>query len=350
MATQFRSKGKGRERKVYPIAKKRSPYGINRELAAKDVQKLREDGKKARLIETNTRLGLYAPFVSTLTNVGSAAPSIPQSTATSPNQVEAPPVPENITPPTPENRNFMVSKDKADAILTSIGILNDKGNLNELKKNYNHWFRDGIVKINVQDGKAELTALDSDIVAAIQERFFVDIPDGLYTIKQAHDGTPKIVPVDDYDSKTANLKFPMMDYDKNAAVLSIPDAKVKEFVSIFNESAKDSEIIKFRSINGKDGMDIIKRTTDGDYNKTETVVYHYDGTAIPDNISCTVSREYLASTIDTMFGRSRVNNPKGINDFNLKIKSDYPVEIQFTGQDKRGESTGYRGLLAPRME
>ena len=350
MATQFRSKGKGKERKVYPIGKKKTPYGINRELAAKDVQRLREEGKRARLIETNTRLDLYAPFESTLPNPESAAPSVTQSTATSPNQVEAPPVPENITPPTPENRDFMVSKDKADAILTSIGILNDKGNLNELKRNYDKWFRNGIVKINVQDGKAELTTLDNNRVAAIQERFFVDIPDGLYTIAQARDGTPKIVPMDDYDSKTANLKFPKMEYDKDAAVLSIPNAKLKEFVSIFNESAKDSEVIKFRSKNGKDGMDIIKKTTDGDYNTTETVIYHYDGSAIPDNISCIVSREYLASTIDTMLGRSRVNNPKGITDFNLKVKSDYPVEIQFTGQDKKGELTGYIGLLAPRIE
>ena len=62
--TEFRSKGKGKERKVYPV--KKQPYGISRELAYKDVQELREKGKKARLIETNKRLDLYAPYESDL--------------------------------------------------------------------------------------------------------------------------------------------------------------------------------------------------------------------------------------------------------------------------------------------
>jgi hypothetical protein len=59
--TEFRSKGKGNERKVYPVGKKQ-PFGITKDLAYKDVAALRERGKKARLIETNRRLSLYAPY------------------------------------------------------------------------------------------------------------------------------------------------------------------------------------------------------------------------------------------------------------------------------------------------
>ena len=85
--TEFRSKGKGKERKVYPV-KKRQPYGISRELAYKDVQALREKGKKARLIETNKRLVLYAPYESDLPT---PVPVLPEPTKEIP---ENNPVPE----------------------------------------------------------------------------------------------------------------------------------------------------------------------------------------------------------------------------------------------------------------
>lgn len=40
----------------------RKPYGIERPIAFEDVQKLREEGKKARLVETNRKHKLYAPY------------------------------------------------------------------------------------------------------------------------------------------------------------------------------------------------------------------------------------------------------------------------------------------------
>ena len=63
--TQFRSKGKGKDRKAYPV-NPRKPYGISREAAYEDVQAMRAQGQKARLIETNRRLDLYAPYESVL--------------------------------------------------------------------------------------------------------------------------------------------------------------------------------------------------------------------------------------------------------------------------------------------
>jgi len=346
MATTFRSKGKGKDRRVYPIGKKK-PYGISRPLAAEDIRKLRDEGKRARLIETNKRLDLYAPYVSALQDQPMISAPVPAPVPVK--QPEPMAGPQVIELPAPENTNFQISKDKADAILTSIGVLNDKGNLNELRKNYNQWFRDGLLKITVQDGRAELFAVDQSRVAAIQERFFVNIPNGVYTIDSSRDGSLRIVP-SYLVSKTPDMKFPKMEYDRNAAVLSIPNGKLKEFISIFNEAAKDSEIIKFRSRKGADGMDLIKRTKNEDGEKVESVVYHYDGTGIPDDINCVLSREYIASTIDIMFGRSRVKKPQGITDFTMKVKSDYPLEIQFTGQDKKGDMTGYTGLVAPRVE
>ncbi|MGP6220974.1 hypothetical protein [Caldiplasma sukawensis] len=57
---EFRTKGKGKDRVVYPISKK--PYGVPRELALEEVEALRKRGLRARLIETNRRLDLYAAY------------------------------------------------------------------------------------------------------------------------------------------------------------------------------------------------------------------------------------------------------------------------------------------------
>ena len=59
--TEFRTKGKGKDRQVYPI-KKRQPFGVTRKLAYEDVLALRKEGKRARLIKTNKKLDLYAPY------------------------------------------------------------------------------------------------------------------------------------------------------------------------------------------------------------------------------------------------------------------------------------------------
>lgn len=58
--TEFRSKGKGKDRKVYPM--KRQPYGVSRKLALEEVQALRQGGKRARLIKTSQTRDLYAPY------------------------------------------------------------------------------------------------------------------------------------------------------------------------------------------------------------------------------------------------------------------------------------------------
>ena len=62
---EFRTKGKGKDRVVYPI-RSRTPYGENKDLAKEQVEKLRSEGVRSRLIETNWRRKLYAPYVSAL--------------------------------------------------------------------------------------------------------------------------------------------------------------------------------------------------------------------------------------------------------------------------------------------
>lgn len=64
MAKAFRTKGKGRDRKIYPI--RGEPFGVSRTVAVKDVEFLRGSGRRARLIKTNRRLSLYSPYLSAL--------------------------------------------------------------------------------------------------------------------------------------------------------------------------------------------------------------------------------------------------------------------------------------------
>ncbi|MEM3191603.1 MAG: hypothetical protein QW292_05810 [Candidatus Parvarchaeota archaeon] len=60
---EFRTKGRGKDRTVYPL---RKPYGESRAEAEKTVQEMREQGYRMRLIETNRKRKLYAPYESIL--------------------------------------------------------------------------------------------------------------------------------------------------------------------------------------------------------------------------------------------------------------------------------------------
>ena len=121
--TEFRTKGKGKERKVYPV-KKRQPFGVTRNLAYDEVQALREQGKRARLIETNTRLELYAPYESAL----------PGTAASSTSAIREPPNPvtedsgakHETVEHTPHIGTISREKDQA---LKLIGLLNEDGKL-----------------------------------------------------------------------------------------------------------------------------------------------------------------------------------------------------------------------------
>ena len=50
----------------YKTNNAKKPFGVSRELAAEEVQAMRKNGYKARLIKTNRRLDLYAPYESVL--------------------------------------------------------------------------------------------------------------------------------------------------------------------------------------------------------------------------------------------------------------------------------------------
>ena len=218
-----------------------------------------------------------------------------------------------------------------------------------MEKNYNQWFSEGNVVITVQDGRTELLAIDESRVGLIDERFFTSLPNGKYTLKNDHDGNPSIVPFDPYNSKIPSLKMPNLEYTNDVAVLGISNRQIKDFVTSLNEAAKKSEVIRFESVKGGNGLDVTAKFRDEDNNDTYQTIYHTDQ-KVPEYLRCTVGSDYLTSAISTMLGRQRERKFNGINDFMLKIKSDYPVEISFSTEDAKGDQIGYRSLIAPRIE
>lgn len=136
--TQFRSKGTGKNRKTYPI-RDRKPYGVTRQLAYEDVISLRKKGMRARLIKTNKKLDLYAPYESVIQEPNQ--PPNPETTPVTINEVDTairelttvlPP--KEFDPPTIYSQNgktFVVSVDNAHVMMvyaTLEGTTNNEQN------------------------------------------------------------------------------------------------------------------------------------------------------------------------------------------------------------------------------
>ena len=156
--TEFRSKGKGKDRQVYPI-KKRQPFGVTRNVAYDDVMALRRQGKRARLIETNTRLDLYAPYESVIPSPTVSAPSAQKA-----NEPSSPDVTSHIGTITQE-------KDQA---LKLIGLLNENGKLQMSNEQIRDFFIDA--RLSVENGEMHYTSVDPSHIMMIEEILPTSLP------------------------------------------------------------------------------------------------------------------------------------------------------------------------------
>ena len=332
--TEFRSKGKGKERKVYPV--KRQPYGISRELAYKDVQELREKGKRARLIETNKRLDLYAPYESDL-----PTPDIPVPQNTPMEMQENNPVPEYKAEPEqksePPMQSMAIPERKAQPILESLGILNDKGKINLTKRVFQDYLESGDGIIRVEGGRLEFMALDHSRVSLVQKRTFTTLPDGEYVIKGGVNG-PVIETATPKDVAGFRMKMPNLDYEKQRSTyLNLGPEQLKEFLRAVDRAAKSGENLKFKAT-GREGLDVMAK---------KEVLYHYDG-KVDYELVAIYDSEYLSSLIKIVVGNKEYRNPKDIS-LTLSMRNDYPLKINYS-MDGKTEPVETIGLIAPRME
>ena len=165
--TEFRKrKDDGR---VFPI-QKRKPYGISRQLAYEDVQVFRKEGKKARLIKTNNKLDLYAPYISDI-------PDAPETHTKEPEKEE------KIS-----GFRKVIGGQRID-LREQLALVsgNGKSNMNnaELKEYFSN---DSRIKATIKDGKLTFLSVDPAHISMIMETMDTDLPDGfLYPVTYGKD-------------------------------------------------------------------------------------------------------------------------------------------------------------------
>ena len=389
--TEFRTKGKGKERQVYPI-QKRKPFGIPRKLAYEEVMALRKQGKKARLIKTNQRLDLYAPYEGIIPDEPASQPQTSVATEerkfssyeeienafgmnTSDAQAWADVHPDRLTGKLREEverfdgnaseKNQTGSRevsfgDRVD-VRELLGIDNSKGKLNlnndDLKMFYG---KDSQMKITADNGKLTLLSVDPSHVAMIQETMETDLPNGyLEPVYYGKDFTTEWM--NSTPAGSGNVRYPKVDYDKDSWTVRLEGNQLRSLLNMLQKSKED--IVKFRleGDSKKASVQILNMISDieSPRPKEELVesVSAVSNRPFIDNKptgwdtseKAVFATEYLRSTIRTMLGRNEFQNPK-VSVLTMRLKPDYPIEMETRRIGPNGEHIEVKGIVAPRME
>ena len=291
--TEFRTKGKGKERQVYPMKKKQA-YGVTRNLAYEDVLSLRSQGKKARLIQTNKRLDLYAPYESVISSDSvpdthtpepkqSSQPGIPvtiNEVDTAIKEIELALPPKDFAPPTVYSRGdktYIVSVDNAHIMMLYASI---NGTTSKEQ--------------NPIGTKVRIPALD-----------YGDSNSGSFFL--------------DHEQQKTFLKDLRSNKDAKDVVLYKPSGSHEIFMFIRAENWETKELyvsgqpIKIMNQNGT----------------TEELLVH-------------LPPDYVKRALKALNMINKTNNVKGMR---IRFRSDYPLDIS-TGK----QGMEYTAIIAPRME
>lgn len=337
--TEFRTKGKGKERKVYPV--KKQAYGISRELAYKDVTALRDEGKKARLIRTNRKLDLYAPYVSDLpgsnvtpnSNTSANPGNVPQNTpAVEPAQPLA---------VTQTKEGMSIQEDYAKHILNSLGILNNDGKSDLKKSVFNDYITSGLNLMKVQGRMFDFTAIDYARTSIVTKKGYAGVPDGDYIIKEGSNG-PEIVAVDEYRAPKLP-KLSGLDYTGDmTAQANLNPQQTRDFIKAIQKAETLGENVRFQG-NNQGGIDIIAGNKE--------TIFHIDGTDDKkvSAMRASYSPELLTNLLKMMIGNKSYRNPNAIH-MKVTMKTDYPMSLDCSEYVGVRSDVHVTGLLAPRME
>lgn len=387
--TDFRTKGKGRERQVYPIGK-RKPFGVSRELALEDVQALRKEGKRARLIRTNRKLDLYAPYESILPESSNAQPSPENSSedrkfrsyeeieraygmTRSDAQAWADVHPDlligslrdeverfNGTKNSSQDSGKISYGDRVD-IREVLGIDNSRGKLNLNAEDLKMFYGSGSsMKISADDGRLTFISMDPGHVAMIRETMETDLPNGyLDPLKYGKEFSAEWV--NSPPKSTGNVRWPNVDYESDSWTARLEGDQLRSLLNLLQKSKEDTVTFRLDGDTEKASVRILNRIPDPESARSreelvETVsaassrpVLENRPTGWDTSEKVTLSTEYLRSTIRTMLGRKEFLNP-GKAVLTLHLKRDYPVEIDTRRIGPKGEHIEISGIIAPRME
>ena len=389
--TEFRTKGKGKDRQVYPIRKKQ-PFGVPRKLAYEEVMALRQQGKKARLIKTNQRLDLYAPYEGILpdgTDTISQPGAIPGDRkfssydeieralgmTTSDAQAWADAHPDRLTgklreevdrfngkiTETSKAGSGNISPGDAVNVRELLGIDNSRGKLNLNSDDLKMFYGQGsYMKIMADNGKLTLLSIDPAHVAMIQETMETDLPNGyLDPVAYGRDfATEWTGPA---PAGSERIRYPTVDYASDSWTVRLEGEQLKTFLSALQKSKQDTIKFRLEGDSQKASVRILNRIPEEDSaNFREEPIESVNAisnrpkledkpTGWDTSETVVFATEYLRSTIRTMLGRNEFQNPK-MAVLTMRLKQEYPVEMETRRIGPKGEHIEVKGIIAPRME
>lgn len=330
--TQFRKrKDNGR---VFPI-QKRKPYGISRQLAYEDVQTLRQEGKKARLIKTNRKLDLYAPYISDMPDTGNHKKAQPGKAI-------------------PEGQKI----DLGEQLALVSG--NGKSNMN-MAESKAYFSNDSMIKATIKNGKLTFISIDPSHVSMIQETMDTDLPDGfLEPVSYGKDFEMKWTTTALPEGKV-KIRFPELNYNTDSWTVRLEGDSLKKFMKDLRSTNDDA--VRFNLVGGTEKASVqlsrmeaqegewkAKAVPLGTMNASSNRVENTDvpdGWDTSDRVS--MPTEYLTKTLTAMMGRKGALNPSD-QVITLQLKRDYPLVASTRRIGPNGEHIEVSGAVAPRME
>ena len=344
----FYKDDKGRTR---PITKRKKAYGIPRNLAYEDVMSLREQGKRARLIETNSRLNLYAPYESVLPDTAESSHPAADVTDTKSNETD-------------HNPHIGTITQEKDQALKLIGLLNEKGKLQMSNEQLRDFFIDA--KISVENGEMRYISVDPAHIMMVEKTLPTSLPNGFYHIEQGED--KRFTLESGVDPAAARFNMPKLDYDTNSWKTQVDGNNLVKLMDFLKKPSKDdpfSQTVTFRmkgnkimitGFNQKEaGRERQLKDSHSPDKNTVTILelnaQPSKGTSANDDTwqTANFSRELLGSMIKTMMARRSVKSDNGMS-VTLDLKGDYPLSAMTRRLGPNSERVVSRGLIAPRME
>jgi hypothetical protein len=228
MPQRWITKKKKNDENIHIPIKDRKPFGIPREKALINVEKLREMGKRARLIETNRKHKLYASYVATIDENGN--PITENETETQKNETEE--------EKTLENRDYAIG------VLRVLGFLKPlEDKLNITQDEINQFFaptKDGKIHNLVEINGDYIKYLSTDESGTITIKKITPndkhLENGRYELYyDESDNSFKFKKINPNDTRLPPEEFSYTDFGIEGKRLRIDEGKYKEIMNLLDK-------------------------------------------------------------------------------------------------------------------
>ena len=232
------------ENKHIPI-RPRKPFGVSREKALRDVEKLREMGLRARLIETNRKHKLYAPYKATIDEEENSITENESKTQKNETREETKIKKENevkTEEKTLENRDYAIG------VLRALGFLKpleDKLNItqNEINQFFTPTKDDKIHNlIDINGDYIKYLSTDESGTVTIKKITPNDkhLENGKYELYyDESDNSLKFKKIKPDDTRPLPKEFSYTDYGINGITFRLDEETYKEIINTINKLKLD---------------------------------------------------------------------------------------------------------------